>query len=1040
MDLNDEILNSIGGKNVNSLPNLIEDDNDVTTTTIVHSPYVEELKLGDVFKNSDSYFNVLSLNIDSLHAKHEELQLFLENIRLNKNRFDAILIQETWLAENDDLSLLQLRGYNMISKGKTCGRKGGLSVYLDEAYTHRVLNFPYTSSFWENQFLEISGNGLLKKLLLWNIYRPPRDTFSDFKKELQDTLTLIDQKNYNIIIGGDFNINLLNINNNNDTSEFFELLTSFGYYPKITMPTRFSNKRGTLIDNFFCNFSDDSTFIKSGILLDKISDHQPYFMSFKKNNITSTMSKYVKVTKQSEEAHISFYEELLSRNIQQKIDVSPTANPNINTNIIANELKTAKEKHFPTKFVKFNKYKHKKNNWITFGILKSMKHKNSLYKKLRKTREGTANFLKIKKELEDYNIVLRKSIRLAKTSYYQNNFELYKNDIKKTWSTINDILNKTRKKKHFPEYFCVDDEHIHDKLEIANKFNIYFTNIGPKLASTIDQPVGKSFTTFLNKKISSKLSFHEVTSDHVSKIIDKLRTKLSFGFDGISTKLLKYVKHILLLPLTVTINQSLKTGIFPEMLKIAKVIPLFKKDNNAFFVNYRPISLLPSISKIFERVIFEQLYEYFQANKLLYKSQYGFRKLHNTELAAIELIEKIYSELDSGQIPISIFLDLSKAFDTLDHKILLKKLHYYGLLNTSYGLLESYITNRKQYVEFEGTCSSSLYLTTGVPQGSILGPLLFLIYMNDISHACSSIDCILYADDTTLSSTLKTVNNSIRISESEINKELSNVSDWLKLNKLSVNASKTKCMIFHSIQRATVNPNIILDNTPVEIVDHFNFLGIVIDKHMNFKAHVDKICIKISRAIGVMNKLKNFLPESILLTLYNSLVLPHLNYGILAWGTNLKRARILQKRAVKVITKQYDSHSSPLFKRLHLLTIDDLYRLNCLKFYHRFVNENLPLPLQNLSIQTNSSVHEIHTRQSTFLHVPRKNTELGKKSLCYSLPILVNSQPKVIVQKATTHSLHGFSVYAKNLFISNYKSDCLLENCYICQKKRTTTI
>jgi hypothetical protein len=183
--------------------------------------------------------------------------------------------------------------------------------------------------------------------------------------------------------------------------------------------------------------------------------------------------------------------------------------------------------------------------------------------------------------------------------------------MKKTWSVINNILNKTKKKKQFPEYFCVEGEQIRDKLEIANKFNIYFTNIGPTLANSIIQPLGKSFTTFLNKTISSKLTFHEVTTDYVNKLIDKLRTKTSSGFDGISTKLLKYIKDLLLFPLTLTINQSLKTGIFPEILKTAKVIPLFKKENDAFFVNYRPISLLLSISKLFERVIFDQLYEYF---------------------------------------------------------------------------------------------------------------------------------------------------------------------------------------------------------------------------------------------------------------------------------------------------------------------------------------------------------------------------------------------------------------------------------------------
>ena len=204
----------------------------------------------------------------------------------------------------------------------------------------------------------------------------------------------------------------------------------------------------------------------------------------------------------------------------------------------------------------------------------------------------------------------------------------------------------------------------------------------------------------------------------------------------------------------------------------------------------------------------------------------------------------------------------------------------------------------------------------------------------------------LYADDTTLSSTLKTVQSQDCLSDTDINNELINVTDWLKLNKLSLNVNKTKCMIFHNHQRKISNPSILLDNVSVEIVNSFNFLGIEIDKHLNFKCHVDKISLKISRAIGVMNRLKHFLPEHILLNLYNSLVLPHINYGILVWGSNSQRVQILQKRAIRVITRsKYNSHTSPLFKKMNLLTVNDIYKIQCLKFYYKFVNQVLPISL-----------------------------------------------------------------------------------------------
>jgi hypothetical protein len=197
------------------------------------------------------------------------------------------------------------------------------------------------------------------------------------------------------------------------------------------------------------------------------------------------------------------------------------------------------------------------------------------------------------------------------------------------------------------------------------------------------------------------------------------------------------------------------TGIFPNKLKIAKVIPLYKKGDDSIFDIYRPISILPSISKVFERTMFNQLHEYFYKNKLYYSSQYGFREKHSTELAALELVDRITNEMDNNAIPINIYLDLSKAFDTLDHNILLNKLKYYGINGTSLELCKNYLINRKQYVIIDNIKSDEAFISTGVPQGSILGPLLFIIYMNDIIFASDIFKFIIYADDTTLFSTLK---------------------------------------------------------------------------------------------------------------------------------------------------------------------------------------------------------------------------------------------------------------------------------------------
>ena len=236
--------------------------------------------------------------------------------------------------------------------------------------------------------------------------------------------------------------------------------------------------------------------------------------------------------------------------------------------------------------------------------------------------------------------------------------------------------------------------------------------------------------------------------------------------------------EIVAYPLSIIINQSLCTGVFPNRLKLAKVIPLHKKDDNKSFGNYRPISLLSSLSKVFEKVVFDQLYEYLISNGLLFESQYGFRKQHSTELAALELTDRIRREIDQNKIPFSVFLDLSKAFDTLNHHILLSK-------------LACYLTERQQYVQYQDVCSSTRELETGVTQGSVLGPLLFSIYVNDIPTVSKKLKFILYADDTTLTSPLCSfthgAENDVCNVSSRINSELLKISDWLTVNKLSLN-------------------------------------------------------------------------------------------------------------------------------------------------------------------------------------------------------------------------------------------------------------
>ena len=306
---------------------------------------------------------------------------------------------------------------------------------------------------------------------------------------------------------------------------------------------------------------------------------------------------------------------------------------------------------------------------MTENILRSIKFRDKLYKQYLSKPLNSTEKLIHKSNLRVFNKILKKDIREAKKSYYYNEFNKYKRDIKKTWDTIKSLLNKPKQDSVAPNKIKVNSQTISNEKVIASKFNNYFTDIGKNLADKIDTSNKHPFDHYLHSPSISKFHLKQTNPNEIISVINNLPMKTSSGHDKISCIILKEIKDIIAQPLSLLVNQAFNTGVFPSKLKLAKVIPLFKKGDKTSIENYRPISLLPCMSKVLEKIINIQLYDYFQSNNLLYKSQYGFRKHHSTEFASLELVDTIQQQLDLKLDPFAVFLDMSKAFDTLDHEI-----------------------------------------------------------------------------------------------------------------------------------------------------------------------------------------------------------------------------------------------------------------------------------------------------------------------------------------------------------------------------------
>ena len=440
--------------------------------------------------------------------------------------------------------------------------------------------------------------------------------------------------------------------------------------------------------------------------------------------------------------------------------------------------------------------------WITAGILKSISIKNRYYSKFLKTKDSTWY-----KKYKGYRDLLNHLIRKSKKRYYVSYFDKFKNNSKKVWSGINDIIQKQKKRS---QEFCllINGKLTIDQKIIANCFNEYFTTVAQKLIDKM-KPAKKHFRDYL--KIPNPRSFfiQPITPQEINDLIANLdETKANDSHD-IPVKLIKLARHTISLPFSLVANSSFENGIFPGKLKFAKVTPIHKGKSKLELTNYRPISILPIFGKLLEKAMHSRMTNFLDEHKILFKHQFGFQKNKSTTLAILDLYTKLVENIEGKRFSCCIFLDFSKAFDTVNHNILLDKLEHYGIRGIAHAWFKSYLTERKQTVSVNGEMAKDLVINCGVPQGSVLGPLLFLLYINDIYVSSQKLDFHLFADDTSLLFSSKNLQNF----EQTVNSELTNISDWLLANKLSLNVSKSNFLIINPHKKKIDKPIVLkIDN------------------------------------------------------------------------------------------------------------------------------------------------------------------------------------------------------------------------------------
>lgn len=922
-------------------------------------------------------FKLFHNNIRSLAKNIDELNVVLTGF---DDPFDCIVLTETFNLHSTDI--YNIPGYDLIYNQGDLNKNDGVLIYIKSEfnYSHEIIQLGRIKAIKLNILYATNTIQIIA------IYRSPSLCALDFNSHLGRYLnSLKSYKDIELIVG-DMNLDILD--NNEYCQEYLNILAEQGYISAINTYTRVQANSKTCLDHIFLKTNIPRNNFVPVVLQVQITDHYPVLIQFCFcNDIQNTVYKnrykqYIDYKKLNEE--LSF---------ETWLDLYSELNIDIAVDMFIDKLKLYIERC--TKKYKIKRQDIKRSPWITNGILKSINTKDELFNRVKRNPRDSDILNKYKKYRNKLNELTKKT----KMKYYKSEITKNINCPKNIWNCVRTISNPNNN-DYITDIKNIADEEgviITNKKEISNKFCNYFTEIGQKLASKIETNQNINFPRTI---IQNSIYLEHTNELEVKTIIQNLKQKKAPGIDTFKAETLKNIVTHIVKPITYIINKSLDDGIFPSAFKIAVIKPLHKSGDKLQISNYRPISLLSNLAKIFEKILKDRITKFMNKYNIMSQKQYGFREGSSTQDAIVDLVTNIHKAVDAGEPSLCIFIDLAKAFDTVSHQDLLVVLENVGVRGLAHDLMKSYLTGRKQRVKIENFMSDEKTITHGVPQGTVLGPMLFSLYVNDLFKLNITGNIISFADDTAVF--YKDI-TWLHLKK-QVENDFGTIVNFFKSKLLTINIKKTNFLSFtsYSNNMPTFSKlQVKCEGQNVEIISAKNvkYLGIIIDPHLRWNEHINNLVKKLRSLLTKFTYFKKFFDINHLKLMYTALVESHLVYGIVAWGSAtkscLKSLEVIQKWILRIMfdkSRMYPGNS--LYNDTKIYDIRQLY-CKCLLVYQYKLKSSIHL-----------IEHLYNTRyKDDSIPIPRAQKTIGQRSFYYLGPKIYNELPKEIKK---LNSLYSF--------------------------------